>query len=100
MQNGSARIAITIMSHWRCLRRIFIIDLVFQNVESTARSKKFQIPTSKLQRSTNHQIPKSDHVSDYWSFEIWSFFGCWCWELGASRKGEFGGSRYTTSAVS
>jgi hypothetical protein len=42
------------------------------------RVAKHQIPTSKLQRSTNHQIPKERHtVCRYLSIEAWSFYGCW-----------------------
>jgi hypothetical protein len=47
------------------------------------KSSKFQTPSSKLQRSTNHLIIKYWQL--YVEFEHWKFLGTWNLELGASK---------------
>src|ERR1043166_2079119 len=57
-------------------------DFFMRDRNSSTDVMKHQAPTSKLQRSSNHQAARRKSAL-LLVFGLWSFFGCWSFEFGA-----------------
>src|ERR1700720_4130388 len=100
MQNGRARIAITIMSQLRCLRRTLIMGSKFSGADTLEYCGKrandrrpIKIPTPKSNAQASSKIQKLQSARNrdsFWDLKIRWCFGAW--DLGFTAVPPFSGS--------